>query len=275
MLKKLFLTFLVSTKRKSKSTLAITTLSSNTTTVSPTSSSIHLPSGTSSFSRGSHIYKKTLQPIFFRASPSLYPGPHEPETSLSLSSGCSCKTTPENGPQTKLGNESAISTSPGTTGNSFQGYTEDKADAEPHKDSRNTLPFPLQHQPTCEGKAPVCFPAQNWAAYIKYRNEGQGFMSCSKIRVNSDPGCLQDWHLLGHSHLVWNEIKEGWEWGKEQLNSIKLKSSSCAAWKLHGNVKVKSTYFKNETPIAFKHCQSLGTANYSPDQLEVSRLNSS
>lgn len=137
------------------------------------------------------------------------------------------------------------------------------------------LPFPLQHQPPCEGKAPTLFPTQNWAAHIKYRNEGQGSMSCCKIRVSSDPGCLQDWHLLGHSHLVWNKIKGKWEWGKEQLNSIKLRSSSCAAWKLRGNVKVKSTYFKNETPIEFKLCQSLGAANYSPDQLEVSWLNSS
>lgn len=141
--------------------------------------------------------------------------------------------------------------------------------------SRTPLPCPLQHQPPCEGKAPTLFPIQNWEAHIKYRNEGQGSVSCCKIKVNSDAGCLQDWHLLGHSHLVWNKIKGRWEWGKEQLNSVKLRSSSCAVWKLHGNVKVKSTYFKNETPIEFKHCQSLGAANYSPDQLEVSRLNSS
>lgn len=62
MLKKLFLTFLVSTKRKSKSTLTVTMLSSNVTTVSPTSSSIHLPSGTSSFSWGSRSTRRPFSP---------------------------------------------------------------------------------------------------------------------------------------------------------------------------------------------------------------------
>lgn len=152
MLKKLFLTFLESTKRKSKSTLAITMFSSYISAVSPTSSSIHLHSRTSSFSWGSQIYKKTLQPIFFRPNPSLYPGPHKPQTSLSLSSQSSCQTAPENGSQTKLGNESPISTSPDTTGNNFQGHIEDQKDAEPHKDSRTPLssagPTPLWRKST-------------------------------------------------------------------------------------------------------------------------------
>lgn len=61
------------------------------------------------------------------------------------------KTAPENGPQTKPGNESPIST--GTTGNSFQGDTEDRADAKLHKDS----PFLCSTNPPVKEKHPHSF----------------------------------------------------------------------------------------------------------------------